>query len=49
MRNKIKTIDSIISKKVRNKDREAHQKETHSFEWVFVYSIIIFFSTVPSS
>ena len=27
MRNKIKTIDSIISKKVRNKDRVVHQKK----------------------
>ena len=41
MRSKIKTIDSIISKKVRNKDREAHQKETHLIEWFFIYVIII--------
>ena len=27
---------AIISKKVRNKDREAHQKEIHSIEWIFL-------------
>ena len=49
MRSKIKTIDSIISKKVRNKYREVHNNKTHSIEWVFIYSSIIFFSRDPSS
>ena len=33
-----------FSEKVRNWDREPHQKETHSIEWVFIDSRIIFFS-----
>ena len=36
-------------KKSKFENRKAHQKETHSIEWVFIYSIIILLSTVPSS
>jgi len=37
-------------KKVRNKDREAHQKETHSIEWVFyLFGLITFLNTAIKS
>ena len=39
LKNIILCIQSNIHfEKVRNWDREAHQKETHLNEWVFIYS-----------
>jgi len=39
------TLKAIyLDKKVRNKDRKAHQKETHSNEWVFISSSKLYFS-----
>ena len=39
----MQAIELKFIKKVRNKDRKAHQKETHSIDWVLYFNINYFF------
>ena len=44
-----KNLGNMKRKEFELRTESPTKKETHSFEWVFIYSRIIFFSTVPSS